>query len=97
MDLLLQTIKSSYKQTPKKALRIVYNDYDSSFSEFLETCNKSTSHIKNIKVFMTEIYKFLNDLSPPIINDILQKQKNYYYIRNPRSLLSSSTLNFFYL
>ena len=27
--------------------------------------NESTTHIKNIKVVMTEIYKFLNDLSPP--------------------------------
>ena len=39
--------------------------------------NESTNHIKNVKVLMTEIYKFLNDLSPPIINDIFQKQENY--------------------
>ena len=32
--------------------------------------NESTIHIKNIKVLMTEMYKFLNDLSPPTMNDI---------------------------
>ena len=41
-----------------------------------------------MKVLMTEIYKFLNDLSPPIMNDIFQKQKNYYSLRNPGSLVS---------
>ena len=49
---------------------------------------ESTIHIKNIKVLMTEIYKFLNDLSTPIMNDIFQKQENYYFLRNPRSLVS---------
>ena len=36
--------------------------------------NESTIHIKIKKILMTEIYKFLNDLSPPIMNDIFQKQ-----------------------
>ena len=44
--------------------------------------------IKDIKVLMTEIYKFLNDLSPRIMNDIFQKQENYYSLRNLRSLVS---------
>ena len=41
-----------------RALRVTYNDYDSSFSELLEMSNVSTIHIKNIKVLMTEIYNF---------------------------------------
>ena len=69
----------------ERALRVTYNDYDSRFSILLEMPNESTNHIKNVKVLMTEIYKFLNDLSPPIINDIFQKQENYYSLRNPRS------------
>ena len=71
-----------------QALKVKYNDYDSRFSEPLEISNESTTHIKNIKVLMTEIYKFLNDLSPPIMNGIFQKQENYYSLRNPRSLVS---------
>ena len=54
--------------------------------------NKSAIHIKNIKVLMTEIYKILNDLSPPIMNDIFQKQENCYSLRNPRSLISKRKL-----
>ena len=37
---------------------------------------------------MIETYKFLNDLSPQIMNDIFQKQENHYSLRNPRSLVS---------
>ena len=41
---------------------------------------------------MTEIYKVLNNLSPPIMNDIFQKQENYYPLRNPRSPVSKGNL-----
>ena len=44
----------------ERAGRVTYNDYDSSFSELLEMLNETTIHIKNIKVQMNEIYKFLN-------------------------------------
>ena len=37
---------------------------------------------------MTEVYKFLNDISPPTMNYIFQKQENYYSLGNPRSLVS---------
>ena len=37
---------------------------------------------------MTEIYKFLNDLSPPIMNDIFQKQESQYSLRHSRPLVS---------
>ena len=56
----------------ESTLRVIYNDYDSSFSEFLEMSNESTLHIKNVKVLMTEIYKFVNDLSPLVMNGIFQ-------------------------
>ena len=49
--------------------------------------NESIVHIKNIKGLMIERYKFLNDLSPPIINDIAQKREKYCCLRNPRSLV----------
>ena len=57
----------------ERALRVTYDDYDSIFSELLEMSNETTIHIENMQVLMTEIYKLLNDLSPPIMNDIFQK------------------------
>ena len=72
----------------ERALIIVYNNYDSSFSKLLGMSNESTIHIKNIKVLMTEIDKFLNDLWPQIMNKIFQKQEDYYSLRKPSFLVS---------
>ena len=49
--------------------------------------NESTIHIKNINVLITEKWKFLDDLSPSIKNDIFQKQDKYYFLKNLRSLV----------
>ena len=52
---------------------VFYNDYDSSFNEFLEMTNKNTIHIKNIVYsLMTKIYSFLNGLSPLVMSEILK-------------------------
>ena len=58
--------------------------------------NESTVHIRNIKVLMTEIYKFLNDLLPPIMNDIFEKHEDHYSLRNPRSLASKRKMTTIY-
>ena len=43
----------------ERALRITYNDFNSSFFELLEMANESTIHIRNLKFLLVEIYKFL--------------------------------------
>ena len=72
----------------ERALRIAYNDFNSSFSELLEMANESTTHIKNLNFFLTEIYKFLNGLSQPIMNEVFQTNDCSYNLRNPRILAS---------
>ena len=46
--------------------------------------NESTIHIKNIKVLMTKIYKFLNDLSSSIMNDKGKKTITLKEIQGPQ-------------
>ena len=50
--------------------------------------NETTIHIRNLKFLVTEIYKFLNGLSPPIMNEVFQINKCPYNLRNPRTLAS---------
>ena len=69
-------------------MRIAYNDFNSSFSEILEMTNESTIHIRNLKFLLTEVYKFLNGLSPPITNEVFQTNDCLYDLRNPRILAS---------
>ena len=44
----------------EQALRIAYNDFNSSFSKLLEMANESTIHIRNLEFLLTEVYKFSN-------------------------------------
>ena len=56
----------------ERTLRIVHDDHNSSYFELLKTKNERTIHQQNINVLMKEIYKFENDLSPPLIDDMFK-------------------------
>ena len=75
-------------QLQERALRIIHKDYNSSFSELLEMTNETTIRIRNLKFLVTEIYKFLNGLSPRIMNEVFQINECPYNLRNPRTLAS---------
>ena len=71
----------------EQALKIAYNDFNSSLSELFEKANESTIHSRNLKFLLIEVYKFLNCLSPPIMNKVFQTDCPYD-LRNPRMLTS---------
>ena len=50
--------------------------------------NESTIQIRNSKLLLTEVYKFLNALSPPIMNEVFQTNDFPSDLRNPRILAS---------
>ena len=72
----------------ERALKIAYNDFNSSFSELLEMANESTIHIRNLKSLLTEVYKSLNGLSPPVMNEVFQTNDCPYGLRKPIILAS---------
>ena len=65
----------------ERALRIIYNDKSLPFQKLLEKDNSFTMHHKNIKILATEAYKFLQGLSPPLMNEILVERNNNYSLR----------------
>ena len=66
----------------ERALRTVYDDHNSSYSELLMTKNEQTIHQQNINVLMKEIYKFENDRSPSLIDDMFQVRKANYNLKH---------------
>lgn len=60
----------------ERALRIVYKDDQSTFSELLKKDNSVTIHHKNLQIIAIELYKFKKDLSPDIMNGIFLENKN---------------------
>ena len=66
----------------EKALRIVHDDHNSSYSKLLKTKNECTIYQQNINVLMKNNYKFENDLSPPLFDDLFQVRKINYDLRH---------------
>ena len=52
----------------ERALRLIYNDHEKSFSSILTENNLKTIHQKNLEFLAIEIYKFQNGLPLPIMN-----------------------------
>ena len=54
----------------ERALRLVYNDYSSSFEELLSKDKSLSFHHRNIHQVAIEVYKSINGLSPPFMSEI---------------------------
>lgn len=65
------------------ALRITYNQKSSSFSDLVNKDTSFTIHHRNIRNLATELYKFLQGLSPPIFNELFCRTRfNYNLLIN---------------
>ena len=60
-------------RTHKRALRILYEDYESSFETLLARSGSNNMHIKNLQKLMTEIYKSMNHLNPSIVWNFMKR------------------------
>ena len=66
----------------ERSLRIVSDDYDSTFENLLILNVNVTIHQRNLQLLATEIYKISNKLSPPIMQDMFHMYENIYNLRN---------------
>ena len=65
-----------------RALRILFNDFDSDIQSLLARSNDSTFLIKQHKNLAIEIFKTLNDLNPEYMKDIFVKNHHTYNLRD---------------
>ena len=70
----------------KRALRVVYRDYNATFSKLLSKDKSVTIHQRNLQLFATEICKTKNELSPKIMEEIFTFKNVDYDLRNNTSL-----------
>ena len=54
----------------ERGLRVVYRDYNATFSELLSMDKSVTIHQRNLQLLATEIFKTKNELNPKIMEDI---------------------------
>ena len=58
-----------------RALRIVFNDYISSYESLLNKVNLPTLHINRLRCIATETYKCINNMSPEYLRDLVELNK----------------------
>ena len=63
----------------ERYLRIVCNDKQSSLNELLEKDGSVSIHMRNIQILATEMYKRINNLSPPIMDRVFKLNSNSRY------------------
>ena len=76
-----RSLNIKINQISERALRMTYNDKPSSFQKLLEKDSSVTIYHRNIKILVTETYKFLQGLSPPFMNEIFVERNTNYSLR----------------
>ena len=72
-------LKSRINKLHERALRMVYQDYVSSFTELLEKDKSTTIHNRNTQLLATELLKIKNGLPPAFMNEIFIENAQHYY------------------
>ena len=70
-----KTFNNQTNKIHKRSLRLVYEMQDANFKDLLLKDNSWNVHESNIRTLLIEIYKSINNLSPPIM-------KNFFDLKN---------------
>ena len=88
-----KTLNNKINRLYERALRIVHFDWTSSFCELLEKDELFSVHHKNIQSLAIEIYQFINNLSPFIMNNIFKVNPTVPYDLRKRNVLQTRNLS----
>ena len=75
----------------ERSLRIVYNDFISTFSDLLQKDNSVSIHYRNIQLLCIEIFKVRHQLSPDIMNNVFKFKQSMYNLRR-KTIFESSNI-----
>ena len=64
-------------------IRILYNDFKSSFKTLLEKDGTVSIHVKNLQKLATEMFKISKNFSVPLMSELFYQKVNHYDLRNP--------------
>ena len=78
-----RTLDNKINKLHERALRLVYDDKQSTCEELLNINKSITIHHRNLQVLVTELYKVHYGLAPEPMNDIFEKRGvTYNFINN---------------
>ena len=74
-------INNKINRIHERALRITYNDKSSSYGELLTQYKSVTIHHRNVRALAIEIYKVMQEISPPLLNEVFVPRQCSYELR----------------
>ena len=77
-----RTLNNRINRIHEQALRIVYRDKTSNFTELLQKDNVVTVHQRNLQVLATEVYKVKMGLAPQLIKELFPLSTHAYNLRS---------------
>ena len=80
------TLSFKMEKTQERALRFVYNDPVSAYPNLLIRAKKPSLYLSRIRTLSIEVYKILNNISPPFLNDTYVKKETNYDLRDNNKL-----------
>ena len=79
MALYLKRSTNKIETIPKRALRLLYNDYTSNYDDHLAKTNKPSMEIKRYRTLALDIFQTLNVLNPTYMQDL-------FYLRSSSAI-----------
>ena len=71
----------------KRAMQIVLNDYQLSYTQLLCRMRRPSLYISRVKCIAVETYKCLNGLNPAFLSDMFHVNETRYNLRDPHKLI----------
>ena len=65
-----KALKQKQEYIQKRALRFLYEDYESDYDTLLQRANKPTIELRKLRFLAIEIFKTINDLNPQYMKEI---------------------------
>ena len=75
----------------KRALCVLFDDYDTPFNDLLARSNEKAVHVQNLQRLMVEIYKTLHHKNPIFLSELFQRREIRYNLRIKDTVLLPST------
>lgn len=73
-----RTTNNSINRIHSRALRVITNDYNSSFQDLLDKTGTVSVHHRNLIILLKELYKVKNNTNPDIMSEVFILNKNRY-------------------
>ena len=78
------TSTNEIKSIEKRALRLLYNDYTSTYDSLLAKANKPTMELKRYRTLELDIFKTLHVLNPTYMQDLFYLRS--FFSRRPNNI-----------